>query len=155
MQTKRYRAAGGVVVQQGIVPGLDAQQIYTLVLERPVRNEVRLPKGHVEDGESDESAAQRETVEEAGFCDLIVLADLGDQQVEYDYKGIHYIRDERYFLLKLCSNAQQPQTAEDAAQFHVRWVSVEDAIVQLTFDAEKLWMKRAQFALENQMSIKE
>lgn len=149
METKRYRAAGGVVVQQGIVPGLDSEQIYVLVLDRPVRNEVRLPKGHIESGESDETAALRETVEEAGFADLAVLADLGHQEVEYNYKGTHYIRDERYFLIQLCSNSQQPQTEEDAAQFRVRWVCVEDALLQLTFDAEKRWMKRAQFAIPN------
>ncbi|MBI1293595.1 NUDIX domain-containing protein [bacterium] len=155
METKRYRAAGGVVVQQGIVPGLESKQIYVLVLDRPVRNEVRLPKGHIESGESDETAALRETVEEAGFVDLKVLADLGDQIVAYDHKDTHYIREERYFLMQLCSNAQRPQTEEDAAQFHVRWVCFADAILQLTFNAEKLWMQRAQLALQNHMPITE
>lgn len=42
----RYVAAGGVVVGAGRV----------LVLERPGRNELRLPKGHVEHGESAEAA---------------------------------------------------------------------------------------------------
>lgn len=155
MEIKQYRAAGGVVVQQGIVPGLDSEQIYALVLDRPMRNETRLPKGHIEVGESDETAALRETIEEAGFADLKVLADLGDQVVAYVYKDNHYLREERYFLMQLCSNTQQPQTEEDAAQFRVRWLSIEDAILQLTFDAEKRWMQRAQLALQNHMRIKE
>ena len=41
MAERRYAAAGGVVV--------DGDRM--LVLERPERNEVRLPKGHVEPGE--------------------------------------------------------------------------------------------------------
>lgn len=149
MEIKRYRAAGGVVVQQGIVPGLDSEEVYVLVLDRPIRNEVRLPKGHIEAGESDEVAALRETVEEAGYVDLTVLADLGHQLVSYDYQETHYIREEHYFLMQLRSKAQHPQTEEDAAQFLVRWVHVDDAILQLTFDAEKRWMTRAQLALQN------
>ncbi|MCB0115589.1 MAG: NUDIX domain-containing protein, partial [Caldilineaceae bacterium] len=127
---KRYRAAGGVVVQQGLVDGLDAEQTYVLVLDRPTRGEVRLPKGHIEVGESDASAALRETAEEAGYADLRVLADLGHQQVAYDYKGYHYIREERYFLMQLASNTRQAQAEEDAAQFQVRWVTVDEALTE-------------------------
>lgn len=143
MQIKRYRAAGGVVVQQGLVPDLDPQQVYVLVLDRPSRDEVRLPKGHIDPGESDETAALRETTEEAGYADLAVLADLGHQQVEYDYKGVHYVREERYFLMQLRSARCLPQSVEDVAQFQVRWVPADEVIAQLTFEAEKRWAERA------------
>lgn len=148
MQIKRYRAAGGVVVQQGLVSGLDPQQVFVLVLDRPSRGEVRLPKGHIDPGESDETAALRETTEEAGYADLAVLADLGQQQVEYDYKDVHYVREERYFLMQLRSAQCMPQSAEDAAQFRVRWVRADEVIAQLTFEAEKRWAERALSAFE-------
>ena len=48
-----------------------------LVLERPARGEVRLPKGHVEPGEAPREAALREVREEAGYADLEIVADLG------------------------------------------------------------------------------
>ena len=42
MAEKRYNAAGGVVIHEGRM----------LLLDRSTRNEMRLPKGHVEAGES-------------------------------------------------------------------------------------------------------
>jgi len=53
MRAVRYTAAGGVVV--------DAERV--LVLRRPSRDEVRLPKGHIEKGESAQETALREVME--------------------------------------------------------------------------------------------
>jgi 8-oxo-dGTP pyrophosphatase MutT (NUDIX family) len=148
MQSKQYRAAGGVVLQRGIIRGLDAERPYVLLLDRPSRNEVRLPKGHIDEGESAQEAALRETVEESGYADLEVLSDLGEQRVEYDYKGIHYIRVERYFLFRLRSHVQLPRTETDARQFSVRWAPIDDAAHQLTYAAEQQWIERALLSLK-------
>jgi len=67
MRHVTYVAAGGVVIHEGQV----------LLLDRPGRGEVRLPKGHVEPGEEPAEAALREVREEAGYADLAILADLG------------------------------------------------------------------------------
>jgi 8-oxo-dGTP pyrophosphatase MutT (NUDIX family) len=149
MAVKQYTAAGGVVVQQGVMASLDPAQLYLLVLDRPVRNEVRLPKGHIDDGESAREAALRETAEEAGFTDLEVLDDLGSQIVEYDYQGHHYIRRERYFLMRLTSPTQIERNEIDTKQFQVRWVPIEEAIAQLTYAAEQQWVERAIHCLKN------
>ena len=90
MRAIRYEAAGGVVVEGERV----------LVLRRPSRDEVRLPKGHVEKGESAQETALREVTEESGYDDLEIAADLGRQTVEFDYEGAHVVRDERYFLIR-------------------------------------------------------
>jgi 8-oxo-dGTP pyrophosphatase MutT (NUDIX family) len=148
MQSKQYRAAGGVVLQRGIIPGLNAERHYVLLLDRPSRDEVRLPKGHIDDGESAQEAAVRETVEESGYADLEVLSDLGEQRVEYDYKGIHYIRAERYFLFRLGSQTQLPRTDTDAKQFSVRWAPIDEAAHELTYAAEKQWIERALLSLK-------
>ena len=76
----RYAAAGGVVVQRDVLQGLPAAETHLLLLDRPRRAEVRLPKGHIDPGESAEEAALRETCEESGYCDLDVLADLGGER---------------------------------------------------------------------------
>ena len=143
MGTRKYQAAGGVVIQKGVIPGLDETRAYVLLLDRPDRNEVRLPKGHIDPGENVEETALRETVEEAGFADLTVLADLGSSQVEFDYKGNHYIRGEHYFLMTLRSPRQSQRPANDAEQFHPLWVELDEAASRLTFAAEQQVVQKA------------
>src|SRR5438876_5279030 len=89
LPVRQYEAAGGVVVREGQV----------LVLWRPARNEFRLPKGHVEPGESRQQTALRETREEGGLAHPRLVADLGQQQTEFVHEGFHVIRQESYFLM--------------------------------------------------------
>jgi 8-oxo-dGTP pyrophosphatase MutT (NUDIX family) len=114
-----------------------------MLLDRPSRNEVRLPKGHIEDGESPSVAALRETAEEAGYDDLEIVADLGEQVVEFDYKGHHYVRNERYFLMRLRSERQCERSPKDAAQFTVRWATMDSVLEELTYQAEEDAVRRA------------
>jgi 8-oxo-dGTP pyrophosphatase MutT (NUDIX family) len=136
---REYASAGGVVV--------DASGERVLVLRRSKRlgpdglPEVRLPKGHIELGESRMQAAIREVEEEAGLSDLDIVADLGHQIVEFDYKGYHYVRDESYFLM-----TQMPEAAPGLPekQFEILWLAWEEAQARITFEAEREWLRRAQ-----------
>ena len=83
MKTIRYKSAGGIVVQKGILEQRPPAETLLLLLDRPSRAEVRLPKGHIDPGESAEEAALRETGEETGYGDLHVLADLGCRTVKF------------------------------------------------------------------------
>ncbi len=144
MNPKYYRAAGGVVVQQALLPDLDPTQAYVLLLDRPARAEIRLPKGHVDDEDEDDAAAAlRETSEESGYADLAILADLGEEVVEYDYKDRHVVRHEHYFLMRLQSLRQIQRSEVDAEQFLPLWVPLSQAESQLTYIAEQEWMARA------------
>ncbi len=127
----RYIAAGGVVVHDGRV----------LVLRRPSRGEVRLPKGHVEPGEEVQAAALRETREESGYTNLALSADLGTQVVEFDHEGRHVVRTERYFLMTLVDDPDSPAGGEE--QFEPIWLSWDEALATLTFEAEREWVRRA------------
>lgn len=131
------------MVQQGIIPGLDQATAYVLLLDRPDRDEVRLPKGHIDPGENPEETALRETEEEAGFADLAILADLGSSRVEFDYKKNHYIRDEHYFLMALRSPRQSQRPANDAQQFRPLWIKLDEAASHLTFAAEQQVVQKA------------
>jgi 8-oxo-dGTP pyrophosphatase MutT (NUDIX family) len=133
MRTIRYQAAGGVVVDTND---------RVLVLRRPSRGEVRLPKGHVEEGESNLEAALREVTEESGYTDLTLLADLGHQVVRFEYKGRRVVRDEYYFLLQLRDAAQVDREAQEL-QFEPDWVEWDQALAEVTFEAEREWMRRA------------
>jgi 8-oxo-dGTP pyrophosphatase MutT (NUDIX family) len=136
--TRHYTSAGGVVIT--------ADGLRVLVLRRPGRQgpddrpEVRLPKGHVEAGESLHQAARREVQEEAGLAAAEIVASLGHQRVEFDLEAVHVIRDEHYYLMAVPAGTL-PQGAE--AQFEPLWLSWEDALRQLSFEAEREWLRRA------------
>lgn len=133
MRKRTYRAAGGVVIADG----------HMLLLDRPSRGEVRLPKGHIEDGEDEQTAALREVAEESGYCDLLIAANLGGQQVEFDYEGRHVLREEHYFLMILRSEAQMQRSKKDAAQFFPIWKPIAEAADLLTYAAEQEIARRA------------
>jgi 8-oxo-dGTP pyrophosphatase MutT (NUDIX family) len=138
---KRYTAAGGVVVEIG------GQRV--LVLLRPTRRgpggqpELRLPKGHVKINETLPQAALRETEEETGLTNLKVVSELGQQLVEFDWQGYHYVRDEFYFLMTLTPHSRSTGAE---AQFEPRWLPWTEAIDRLTFEAEQVWVQRARSA---------
>ena len=129
---RRYRAAGGVVVNP-------AGRV--LVLERPARGEVRLPKGHIDPGETPEVAALREVGEESGFTAVRILDDLGVQHVAFTHRGHPYEREERYFLM-LREGSEAPDQPPEA-QFRPRWVSWDEAAAQLSYASEREWLRRA------------
>jgi 8-oxo-dGTP pyrophosphatase MutT (NUDIX family) len=132
MRAIRYQAAGGVVVNGDKV----------LVLRRPGRDEVRLPKGHIKKRESRVEAALREVTEESGYADLEVVADLGRQVVEFDFEGAHVVRDEYYFLVRLQSD-RQAEREEQEFQFIPDWVDWDQALSELTYEPEREWVRRA------------
>lgn len=143
-EVRHYRSAGGVVVDESA---------RVLLIERVVdgQNEVRLPKGHIEEGETEDTAAVREVCEETGYCDLHIMADLGWRQVTFEYKGRLVTRDERYYLMALASQRRQaPQFASAReALFRNRWAATfVEAAQALTFDAERDAVRRAQVAHE-------
>jgi len=133
MRAIRYQAAGGVVI--------DADRV--LVLRRPGRDEIRLPKGHIEKGEPAQETALREVAEESGYADLCVLADLGHQTVEFNYKGNHIIRDEHYYSMCLRSSRRIERETQEL-QFIPVWMGWEEALSNITFKAEREWVVRAQ-----------
>ncbi|NOZ29127.1 MAG: NUDIX domain-containing protein [Chloroflexi bacterium] len=137
-ETRTYHAAGGVVVCGDKV----------LLLDRPGRGEIRLPKGHVEAGESPVEAALREVREETGYARLRVVRDLGLQTVEFDnpYDGHHYLRHEHYFLMCLDGPEQVARPAGDE-QFSPLWVPWDQAEELLTFESERNVVRRARQAL--------
>jgi 8-oxo-dGTP pyrophosphatase MutT (NUDIX family) len=130
---RRYRAAGGVVIHQGKV----------LVLYRRNPDEVRLPKGHIDPGETAVQAAVREVQEETGYQHLSVTAELGKQTVEFDHKGAHFIRKEWYYVMQLDSS--EDRNAGEA-QFKPVWLDWDQALREITFEAERVWLERARRA---------
>lgn len=129
---EEYVAAGGVVV--------DGDQV--LVLRWPRRGEVRLPKGHVEPGETVQEAALRETTEESGYRSVRIVADLGSQQVNFEDGRRRVARLERYFLMVL-DRRSRSRDGQGEAKFDPQWMTWRQALQNMTFPAEREWIRRA------------
>ena len=122
--------AGGVV--------LSGQNI--LILYIPVRMEYRLPKGHIEYGETPEETALREVKEESSYLDLQILADLGTHRVEFNRMGNTWLNSEHYFFMNLDNENHR---GSGLAKFEPRWMAWDEALAKLTFEFEKQWVRRA------------
>lgn len=129
---ERYSAAGGVIVHDEMV----------LVLRWPSRGEVRLPKGHVERGETVREAALREAREESGYLDLEIVTDLGQQRVTFRDRDRRVARTERYFLMALSGEPNRPRGGGES-KFDPVWLPWDAALDVLTFEAEREWVRRA------------
>ena len=130
-----YQAAGGVVIKDDKL----------LVLERPSRGEVRLPKGHVEPGEAPREAALREVREEAGYADVEIIGDLGAVMNHFSVpdKNRQVKREEIFYLMCLASDAPFARDDHDAGQFLAVWVPFDEAPARLTYESEKEFARRA------------
>jgi 8-oxo-dGTP pyrophosphatase MutT (NUDIX family) len=142
---REYRAAGGVVID-------NAGRV--LLIERWVLRggqpafEIRLPKGHVEAGETDQQAAVRETCEETGYCDVEVIADLGEYLNEFILPDERVLRHEHFYLMRLTDTAPgEPHfdsANADEARFRPRWAeNLAEAESLITFGSEREFIARA------------
>jgi len=136
-----YEAAGGVVLDAGDV----------VVLRRPDRHELRLPKGHIEAGETSQVAARREVAEETGLVDTEIEADLGRRFVEFDTfpssgPGWHVARGEHYFRMRLFS-ARQRVRPREARKFTPQRLATAVALGALTQPVEREWLRLALMSL--------
>ena len=147
-KSKPHETAGGVVVNE---------QGKLLVLVRDIerdgamRHEVRLPKGHIDPGESPEAAAVREVCEESGYCAVEIIADLGVGRSEFEFRGKHHTREERYYLMRLTRDERQPPapTNDEEALFDAEWLAPEDARTAMTYASEQDFICRAIECLRN------
>lgn len=137
----KYHAAGGVLIRE------NGRKM--LLLEVAGRKELRLPKGHVEEGETVEQAALREVQEETGYADVEILIDLGSlTHTFYNFrKDAHITRTESYFLMRLLSDQAYAGPQYEHERFKRRWVPTDDAERLLTYESEREFARRARQAV--------
>lgn len=142
MDSVEYVAAGGVIIHNDQM----------LLLDRPKRGEVRLPKGHVDPGETHRETALRETIEETGYFELAIVADLGERLVEFEYEDQHYRRTEHFYLMRKLGDGQEPRSPKDAKQFRPMWVPLAEAVELLTYLAEQEVAQHAIAVYQNRVA---
>lgn len=143
-----YASSGGLVLNHNNF----------LLIKRRNKGEWRIPKGHIEPGESAEEAALREIGEETGYKDLVVMADLGTQLNQFERQGEIIKRLEQCFLLELekfesrkdyfLVRRRGPQATDDSAIYDAAWVPYQEVVNTLTFEVEKEFARRAIAELE-------
>ncbi len=141
MKAEHHETAGGVVVDPS-----GRMLVIVRDIERGGRmvHEVRLPKGHIDPGETPEQAALREVEEESGYGALEIIADLGVCHSTFTFRGRRNERNERYFLMRLTDpNRGAPQpTGPEEALFQPDWIDPNLAAAQLTYESEREFARR-------------
>jgi 8-oxo-dGTP diphosphatase len=119
------RAAGGVVRRDGLIA----------VVHRPQHGDWSLPKGKLEPGEDDATAAVREVREETGR-DAVIEQDLGT--VSYEVAGGRP-KTVRWYLMTASAAATDLADDVDA----VRWLAPENVEEILTYATDRDVLARA------------
>jgi ADP-ribose pyrophosphatase YjhB (NUDIX family) len=127
---KRTRVAGGVIVSENT--GL-------VVIVSQNGDSWSLPKGHVEAGEDELTAAIREIREESGVTDLRFKGPLGEYQrhrIGKDGKG--EVTDElKNIMMFLFTTPQETLAPEDPKNPEARWVDRKDVAALLTHQKDR------------------
>ncbi len=128
-----YHTGGGVVVHNG----------RALLLRRPKKGEVRLPKGHVEPNESVAACALREVCEESGLQHPILVLPLGVVENRFAFRSSRFLRHEEWFLMA----APGPELGTHEPQWVPVWIPLAEAAGLLSFESERLALAWAETAV--------
>ena len=103
------------------------------------------PKGHVEEGETEEETALREVKEETGI-DILVDTSFRETVQYYPRKDTQKIVV--YFLGKARNYDFVPQEEEIAA---IKWVEIGNAAAMLTYENDKTIVAKAKVEIKNKI----
>ena len=99
-----------------------------------------LPKGHLERGENEETAAVREVREETGI-DGALGARIGSIVYTVRKKGAPYQKEVVFFLMRASGGTAVPQAAEGISA--AEWFVPHDALQQIGYDQVRDMLARA------------
>jgi len=132
METVRTRTAGGIVLGDG----------GTIALVKTKGGAAwTFPKGHVEEGESDEEAARREIEEETGVSDLEYIDDLGSYE-RYRIGAAGHdddrseLKEVHLFLFAAPMHASLAPTKEIG---EAQWIPYREVADHLMHPKDKVW----------------
>src|SRR5579885_3490856 len=121
-------SAGGAVVH-------DNDVIVVVPVKRDAhhRRVLVLPKGHLDDGETDEAAASREVGEETGVV-AELIDKLGDVEYTYERRGRRRNKRVAFYLFEYRSGSLEDHDHEIE---EARWMPLEKAVRELSYPGER------------------
>lgn len=142
----REYSAGGVVVRWV------GERVEMAVIRPSGRNVVALPKGHLDQGETAETAAAREVNEETGLS-VALEAPLGEVSYAYRARQKTIFKVVRFFLFRWVAGDIDALTEAMRKEVRVAWwLPMDEAIARLTYPGERRMAARARNALQMQRS---
>jgi 8-oxo-dGTP pyrophosphatase MutT (NUDIX family) len=106
-----------------------------------------LPKGHVEEGESNLEGAIREVIEETGYNSFNILTELPSVTINYqDPKdGSNHEKTIFWYVAKLTSEDTVQNMLTDSEleskDFRLEWIDLDKSINLCQFDTEKITLQ--------------
>lgn len=139
----RQFSAGGVVFKR------DGEIFLWLIIKpRPSKlfptERYQLPKGHLEEGETTQTAALREVLEETGI-QAKIIDKAGDTKYPLQIGQDRVFKIITYFLMEYVSGG--PKVNDEVEQ--ISWLPFEEAKKKLTFSDEKRTFQKASELLDN------
>jgi 8-oxo-dGTP pyrophosphatase MutT (NUDIX family) len=134
-KAEREVSAGGIVFRRQ--PDRSAR----FLLIRDPYEHWGFPKGHLEGEETPAEAAFRESMEETGLTDLMMLGPIRIIDWHFRFKGRYIHKFCHFFLFESPGAEVVPQLEEGITDF--RWLTIEEALEQLSYDNARGVLKRA------------
>jgi 8-oxo-dGTP pyrophosphatase MutT (NUDIX family) len=136
METRSETSAGGVVYQRR-GPSVEI----ALAARRTQKGDLvwGLPKGGIDQGESEVDAALREVLEETGL-EAAVEEDLGQIRYLYVWEGVRVRKAVRFFLMRATGG---DVSRHDDEMEDVRWFPLAQAIRRAAYRGERQVIERA------------
>jgi 8-oxo-dGTP pyrophosphatase MutT (NUDIX family) len=132
---EREVSAGGIIFRR------QPDQSARFLLIRDPYEHWGFPKGHLEGEESPAEAAFRESAEETGLSDLVLHGPIRIIDWHFRFKGRYIHKFCHFFLFESPAAEVVPQQDEGITDF--RWLTLEEALEQLSYDNARGVLKRA------------
>ena len=136
------RSAGGVVFRPYIKPGANRPHYYVALIARNHTGWWDLPKGHLEEGETEAQAALREVAEETGLSGEII-AELGESRYLNETRSGPLRKAVRWYLMRDLAPEFQPPIPQPGETQDAIWCDLDDAVPLVYFDNTRIILRRA------------
>ncbi len=128
----KARCAGGIV--------LGDRGTIAMVRNRGGNGAWLFPKGHLEEGESDEVAARREIMEETGLTNLELIDDLGSyERYRMNVDGTDNLAETKNIHMFLFAAEPGAELIPTLEIEEARWVSLSHIVNEIGNTKDKAW----------------